>query len=208
VITNKAVWYKKGIYKRESVDMIKLHEVADREYNGSYFDRFVDKGQFQIMTKGTGKVDMEFWDVPNPSKVNNILKDAQNQARTQRAPGDQQQPQDAQNWRNKQYAAEGEPRQAQSAGEQQGGQARPRQQQPGQQGPTGGQGHQNQRHTERANAQQQRQQPPQNQHQQNQNSRQSQQREPKYSEKETRDTDSLHHPAYDENGDDGPHYID
>lgn len=226
VMTDRAVWYKAGIYKRESVDRIELHEITDRDYSQSGFDRLVSKGQFQIMTKGTGKVDMEFWDVPKPGAVKSLLRDTREEALSRRGMGRDQPSQSAQNRANQQRGAGAGSRERGPAGEHHTQQSQARQQQANQRGPAGGQGQQGHQQTTQANAQHQnsrgsagqhqnpnqqargQQNSPRNQHQQNQQSSRSQQRESQYTDKETRDTDSLHHPAYDDNGDDGPHYID
>lgn len=84
VITTNEIWFKQGIFRRDSVDMLDVTKVADREYSQSIFDRLVNKGDFEIMSKGTGEVEMTFWDVPNPAEVYEVLRKAEEKGRKQR----------------------------------------------------------------------------------------------------------------------------
>jgi uncharacterized membrane protein YdbT with pleckstrin-like domain len=94
LITTKNLWYKRGIYRRDSVDPIEVTEVRDQEWNQTILDRLLRKGDLNIMTMGTGEVDLTFADIPNPKNAYDILNQAKKEGRQHRAEEDRKRSQD------------------------------------------------------------------------------------------------------------------
>jgi hypothetical protein len=87
MITTKNVVYKKGIYKRESVNETELVEITDKNYSQSHLDRLLNKGQVRFENRsGDNETHIIFSDVHAPKEVDYIYKMAKERARSQYQP--------------------------------------------------------------------------------------------------------------------------
>jgi len=74
VITEKNLWAKKRVFAR-SVDPTVLSRIQDCNYEQSYLDRLLNKGDVSIETAGTGGTDVVLRDIPHPRRVAHLIRE-------------------------------------------------------------------------------------------------------------------------------------
>ncbi|MGM0605721.1 MAG: PH domain-containing protein [Halobacteriota archaeon] len=73
VITDEEIYVKHGLISRD-VTQVRIDRIQNTAYEQSILERALQFGDVRVYTAGTNTEDITFKNVPNPERVNSILK--------------------------------------------------------------------------------------------------------------------------------------
>ncbi|WP_435345863.1 PH domain-containing protein [Haloarchaeobius sp. HRN-SO-5] len=82
VITSEKVYRRRGLLHK-SIDTIRLDRIQNVTFTQTFLQRLVDCGDMKLDTAGSGKAEMRFRSVPDPSYINGLLVDGMADGRRQ-----------------------------------------------------------------------------------------------------------------------------